>query len=389
MPTPTIIQITPLPDNKILLAEETEITGIPDKGIDKYTPNGKYIVTASSFANNTTMPYMVFNGSDDNYWQCDYKNSPELNIPKKKNYPTYTSDPFNGKSPSTYQGGGEQTNTWTTNVGNVSLLGEWLQIKLPYSIFLYNYTIKTPQFTLNSTFPKRFTVLGSNNGSVWDYVDQQNVKTPVSNTSPSRLYNINTTKAYSYYRLVISEMPNEAKSVIINQWNLNGVTTLTPNPSYKTNESFITLSRWMDVSKWSDVKEGFEDYGYTPSNMIPYTTASQFKSDVIENQVGPMIKVSQDYSTSLLNVDTKYTTIGNNINDITNNNKTGIRDVMMNNQMYDFSGSVLNIDRPYKTVVDAQIEDIDSMISNANTVYILGSITLVTLLIFSVIIGKE
>lgn len=387
MATPNIIQIIPLPDKKVLLDETTEITGIDNKGIDSYTPNGTYKVTASSYASNSTLHYMAFNGSDDNYWQCDYKGSPEPVIPK--NYPTYTTDPFNGKNPSTYQGGGAQTNTWTTTVGTVSLLGEWLQIQLPYSIFLYNYTIKTPQFTDKSTFPKRFTVLGSIDGSVWDYVDQQNVKTSVSNTKPSRLYNINTTKAYSYYRLVISEMPDEAKSVKINQWNLNGVTTLTPNPSYKTNESFITLSRWMDVSKWSDVKEGFEDYGYTPSNMIPYTTSSQFKSDVIKNQVNPMIKVSQDYSTSLLNVDTKYTTIGNNINDITNNNKTGIRDIMMNNQMYDFSGNVLNVDRPYKTVVDAQIEDIDSMISNANTVYILGSITLVTLLIFSVIIGKE
>ena len=387
MATPTIIQITPLPDNKILLAEETEIAGIDNKGFNNYSPNGTYKVTASSYASAETKPFMAFNGSDANYWKCDYKDNTESNV--QKNYPKYIIDPFNGRNPSTYQGGGEQTNTWTTLVGTVSLLGEWLQVQLPYSIFLYNYTIKTPQFTLNSTFPKRFTILGSNDGSVWEYVDQQNVKTPVLNSKPSRVYNINSTKAYSYYRLVISEMPNEAKIVIINQWNLNGVTTLTPNPSYKQNESFITLSRWMDVSKWSDVKEGFEDYGYTPSNMIPYTTASQFKSDVIENQVGPMIKVSQDYSTSLLNVDTKYTTIGNNINDITNNNKTGIRDVMMNNQMYDFSGSVLNVDRPNKTVVDAQIEDIDSMISNANTVYILGSITLVTLLIFSIIIGKE
>jgi len=387
MPNSNIIQITPLPNNKLLLEETTEITGIDNKGIDKYTPNGSYKVTASSYANNTTSPYRAFNGSDANYWQCDYNGTLSSNT--NKQYQKYTTDPFNGKNPSTYQGGGDQKNTWTTQVGTVSLLGEWLQIQLPYSIFLYNYTIKTLNFTVNSTFPKRFAILGSNDGIVWEYIDQQNVKTPVLNSKPSRVYNINSTKAYSYFRLVISEMPNEAKSIAIKQWNLNGVTELTPNPDYKTNESFVTLSRWMDIDKWSSKKEGFEDYGYTPSNMIPYYTPSQLKTDVIENQVKPMIQVSTDYSTSLLNVDTKYKSIGNGINKITNTNKTGIRDIMMNNPIYDFSGNVLNSENKGKAVVDAQIEDIDSMVSNINTVYVLGSITLVTLLIFSVIIGKE
>jgi hypothetical protein len=186
-------------------------------------------------------------------------------------------------------------------------------------------------------------------------------------------------------------MPNAAKNIAIKQWNLNGVTELTPNPDYKTNESFVTLSRWMDIlnSNLTNSKEGFEDYGYTPSNMIPQYTSSQFKSDVINSQVNPMIQISSDYSTSLLNVDTKYTLIGNGITTITNTDQTGIRDIMVNNPMYDFSGNSLNNDDRKKTVVDAQIEDIDSMVKNTNTVYIIGSITLVTLLVFSVVIGRE
>jgi hypothetical protein len=388
MSKPNIIQITPLPNNKVLLAETTLISGIDNKGIIKYTPNGNYIVTASSYASSSTLPYMAFNGSDTNYWQCDY-NGTTYDINKK--YPIYTTDSFNGKNPSTYQGGGAQANTWTTSIGNVSFLGEWLQIQLPYSIFLYNYTIKTPNFTINSTFPTRFAVVGSNDGTTWEYIDQQNVKTPVSNSKPTRVYNINSTKAYSYFRLIISEMPNAAKNIAIKQWNLNGVTELTPNPDYKTNESFVTLSRWMDIlnSNLTNSKEGFEDYGYTPSNMIPQYTSSQFKSDVINSQVNPMIQISSDYSTSLLNVDTKYTLIGNGITTITNTDQTGIRDIMVNNPMYDFSGNSLNNDDRKKTVVDAQIEDIDSMVKNTNTVYIIGSITLVTLLVFSVVIGRE
>ena len=386
MSSPYIIQILPLPNQKLLLAEETQITGIDNKGFNNYTPNGTYKITASSYANARTLPYMAFNGSDANYWQCDYNGSgDDLN----KKYSKYNNDPFNGKNPATYQGGGSQTNTWTTPVGNVSLLGEWLQVKLPYSIFLYNYTIKTPNFTVNSTFPKRFSILGSNDGSIWEYVDQQNVKTPVLNSNPSRIYNINSTKAYSYFRLVISEMPNEAKSIMIKQWNMNGVTTITPNPDYKTNESFITLSRWIDLDRWTSEKEGFEDYGYTPSSSIKYNTDAELKKAVINNQLEPMYRISNDYSISQIYVDANYTSLGDNIKDVTNAKKTGLRDILMKDPIYEFSGKLLDNENRNKTELDAQIEDIDSMISNTNTIYMLGSITVVTLLIFSVIIGKR
>jgi len=386
MSTSNIIQIFPLPNQKVLLAEETQIAGIDNKGIDNYTPNGTYKVTASSYANVNASPYMAFNGSDANYWQCDYNGTSD---DVKKKYPKYNTDPFNGKNPSTYQGGGTQTNTWTTTVGTVSLLGEWLQVQLPYSIFLYSYSIKTPNYTVNSTFPKRFTILGSNDGSLWEYVDQQNVKTPVLNSKPSRVYNINSTKSYSYFRLVISEMPNEAKTIMIKQWNMNGVTTLTPNPDYKTNESFVTLSRWMDVNNWVGTKEGFDDYGYLPSNSNSNTNDTGLKKTIIDNQIDPMILVSKDYSTKLLNVNTNYVELDNKINTIKNSNKNGLRDIMMNDPIYDFSGNVLNNENKSKTVIDAHIEDIDSIINQTNTIYILGSITMVTLLIFSVIIGKQ
>jgi hypothetical protein len=386
MSSPYIIQILPLPNQKLLLAEETQITGIDNKGFNNYSPNGTYKITASSYASATTLPYMAFNGSDNNYWQCDYNGSSD---DFNKKYSKYNTDPFNGKNPATYQGGGSQANTWTTLVGNVSLLGEWLQVKLPYSIFLYNYTIKTPNFTVNSTFPKRFSILGSNDGSMWEYVDQQNVKTPVLNSKPSRVYNINSTKAYSYFRLVISEMPNEARSIMIKQWNMNGVTSITPNPDYKTNESFVTLSRWVDLDRWTSEKEGFQDYGYKPSNSIKYNTGAELKKEVIDNQIGPMERISNDYSISQIYVDTNYISLGNNIKDVTNSDKTGLRDILMRNPMYDFSGNVVDNEKQSKTVVDAQIEDIDSIINQTNTIYILGSITMVTLLIFSVIIGKQ
>ena len=380
-----IIQILPLPDKKLLLAEETEITGISDRNINKYTPNGTYKITASSYGSNNTLPYMAFNGSDTNYWQCDYNGSPdELN----KKYPKYISDSYNGKNPSTYQGGGAQppsTNTWTTLVGSdnmtSTILGEWIQVKLPFSTYLYSYSLKTPVFTEKSTFPKRFTIVGSNDGSTWEYVDQQNVKTPVINSKPMRVYNINTTKPYSYFRLIISEMPDGMKNIMLNQWNLNGTLDITPNPNYKQNESFVTLSRCMDINKCNFLNEGFDDYGYTPSNYITYNNPNELKSEIINRQIIPMTKISKDYSKKLSDIDNNYKKLDKNINDITNNEQKGLRDIMMNNPIYDFSGNRLNIDKPIVTITDGRKEDIDIMINQTNSLYVLGTITAVTLLI--------
>ena len=45
-----VIRILPLPDYKFMNSKSQAITGIDDRGIAKYTPNGTYEITASSNA---------------------------------------------------------------------------------------------------------------------------------------------------------------------------------------------------------------------------------------------------------------------------------------------------------------------------------------------------
>jgi len=45
-----VVRILPLPDDTFMNSKSQVITGIDDKGIAKYTPNGPYEITASSQA---------------------------------------------------------------------------------------------------------------------------------------------------------------------------------------------------------------------------------------------------------------------------------------------------------------------------------------------------
>ena len=246
-----LIQILPLPNGSLLTSNNTTVSGMTNYDIPSYTPNGNYIVTASSSAGDDNAPYKVFNDSITDFWQCDYKDNPGFNA-LKMSYPRYVSDPYNAANPSSYQGGGDPKNTWITKTGTgstkVDLKGEWIQIELPYKIYLYKYSIATPVYsTENSTFPLQFTLVGSNDGNEWAYVDQRNLKPDKlpPKTEPKKVFNINSSEKYSYYRLVINQMHETMTSVRIYQWNLFGVTYTTVNPDTKQ-ETFVNLTRGIE-----------------------------------------------------------------------------------------------------------------------------------------------
>lgn len=226
------IQILPLPENKKLTSNTSIITGVANPTRDEnYTPNGEYKVTASSFANDKTQPYNVFNDSESTFWQCDFSGNSNYNVHTNA-HPKYMQDPYNKGTPSTYQGGGTTTNTWVTTIGEDGkqqsfIKGEWIQVQLPYNVYLFKYSILTPAYTESSTFPVKFTVVGSNDGKVWKFIDYRNTivdEYPPIASHPLKTYNINSNDKYSFFRLIISEMSGKIPYVKLNQWNLWGVT---------------------------------------------------------------------------------------------------------------------------------------------------------------------
>jgi len=550
-----LIQILPLPKGVLLNSNNTQVSGIDSKSIKDYKPNGSYIVSASSTANDNTNPYMVFNGSEQSFWQSDYNNNPSYNF-YKAGYPQYTQDPYNSGKPSSYQGGGTAKNKWITKIGNgdkeSSLSGEWIQVQIPYSIYLYKYSIMTPSYSGNiSTFPLKFTLVGSTDGSSWSYLDQQNITADEmpSENRPFRIYNINAISKFSYFRLIISEMSQGMNIVRLNQLNLFGVTYITVNPDVGT-EKFSLLSDNNLIMERNIRESNFTSYNSTNLDSSPYvshnnneknryepfdtykttnqinsefngqtgyiqtnvgllnqintyntstvptdrtnittlenqkvqaqnavtqaqntvtqaqaaltqaqtllsnasstssdtasltanvqqaqtqvqtataalrqsqtdyktadanltaartklttdeakiptltnqviTNSNNLKAAINDFQISPMIQTASNYSTLLNKIDSTYRDLSNNIGQITNPNQTGLRDQLMANDKYDFSGNLLNYMNEKPTLNDAMLEDTDTLILQQNAVFMLGTIASATLIIFAIMLLRE
>lgn len=265
----TPLQILPIPSPYIYFTDNT--LDVSDPIIDNslnYTHRGIYKVTCSSFASNKTKPYHAFNNISNNYWQCDFKDNP--NFGKTAPPPTYsaayTQNPYTQSisGNSAYQGGGPSTTKWKTIVGQQSdtpILGEWIQIQIPTEIpaYLYSYSILTP--IPNSsilTFPTKFIILGSETGDSWEYVDQQNLQKPydTSNEMP-KVFNLNSTNSYHYYRLIITEMPPNNSIVRITHFGLNIMPTLTINRDAFTNMGEYRSPQYFNLK---DCHRHFVDY---------------------------------------------------------------------------------------------------------------------------------
>lgn len=89
-------------------------------------------------------------------------------------------------------------NGGTANVGGY--VGEFIKLTLPNPITLVAY-----QFSIAATnMPKDWKVLGSNNGSVWMYIDEQ--KSYSSNISTTYTKQVEPTNAFSMYAIVIKKV---------------------------------------------------------------------------------------------------------------------------------------------------------------------------------------
>jgi len=246
MSNKNIIRAIPLPQNGYLTSMETTISGSEQTSMIGYKPYGKYVVKTSSYYSSDTLGLNAFN-DDLSYWECDNMNNPNTK-PGEKKYPKYTQKTYSGISPSSYLGGGNEKNTWITNVGSeeqkVDIRGEWIQLQIPYRLYLTKFSIATPTFSKDNTYPVKFTLVSSNDGENWDYVDQQYINSLdlPSGNSPSRMFDVSSYNNYSYFRFIFTEMPPSMDKVRINVIQLHGTTELNKL------ESFATLNRSLDES---------------------------------------------------------------------------------------------------------------------------------------------
>lgn len=298
-----IIQAIPVED-KILTTMESNISGIDNKSINGYIPNGNYTIKTSSYYSPNTQGFNAFNDDTNTYWECD---NVDNNNTVSKNYSKYIQSPYSGITPSSYLGGGSENNTWSTKVGpsknKTEIPGEWIEIKLPYQIYLTSFSITTPIFSATNSFPKKFTLVSSNDGNSWDYVDQYLINTVdmPSNNSPTKTFSVTSYNKFSYFRLIITQMGDEMSSLKINTIKLNGTPQLNSVP-----ETFSTLQRSIDgftnqYNKQNDyVLEGADLYRPTYSNYInnlepeKHKIKEQKKKDIKSNFFNNINKTAND-----------------------------------------------------------------------------------------------
>jgi len=238
----SFIKVIPIPNNTFTSNFITINNPIKDNIYD-YDHTGTYKIKCSSYSNDYP-PYNAFNQVNNKYWQCGNATGTTF-YSNTCNVTSYSTDPYknvvgnNGYEYSSYQGG--NATKWVTNVGTIGqnkIYGEWIQIQIPKAekLYLHDYSILTPIPKPNSsTFPTKFMVVGSNNETTWEYIDLQNKNNVDTTFQRPITFNVNSTNSYSYYRLIIMEMPLDNSVVRISQWALNFLPYLSMNKEAYSN----------------------------------------------------------------------------------------------------------------------------------------------------------
>jgi hypothetical protein len=140
-------------------------------------------------------------------------------------------------------------------------------------------------------------------------------------------------------------------------------------------------------------KEGFDDHGYQNKDTVykKYGTGIPQGNGLPESvslyQVDPLKQIATDYTNKIKNVDTNYRDITENISKITSISGTGVRDDLSGNYLYDYN-TPFTLNKP-KTTLDGLVSDNRQLEAQENAVYVLGTITAATLVVFAIVLAKE
>ena len=111
--------------------------------------------------------------------------------------------------------------TITNSITGISSInGEWFQIQLPSQKRLYAYEIIPVPSPYQNRAPKKFYILGSNDGSSWKLLDTQTNTVWSTNQTATRFILIDNSSTYFYYRLIINTIGSDQSILSIAEWKL-------------------------------------------------------------------------------------------------------------------------------------------------------------------------
>ena len=185
-----------------------EYTGPHDRPLRKYP---EVAMTAND--NSSTSGYTVTTSSNESSTHAGWKAFNDVN---GTNYTTSFTTSIN-----TFSSG---TAAVSRTTGSDTFNHEWLELTLPKSIYLTEIDIyKRGPDTDNANQPKTGRVYGSNGGGVYDLLFTYSDLTYNGLTTPTKVFNPNTTKQYyKIYRLVITEIFDSTNRVSIGEMDFYG-----------------------------------------------------------------------------------------------------------------------------------------------------------------------
>jgi hypothetical protein len=111
----------------------------------------------------------------------------------------------------------------TVDVTGTSYAGEWLQLQMPSSIILANYSL-TGGSQAATQSPARFWILGSRDGTSWSLVDSRTgVGSWVNYVAQN--FSVSSGQAFTYFRIVVNQLAGYFSvnpQCVIAEWTLNG-----------------------------------------------------------------------------------------------------------------------------------------------------------------------
>ena len=109
-------------------------------------------------------------------------------------------------TPIKYNDAGVYTGTTSTIVDGTNVLGEWMQIQLPYTLYVTTYSVNGNTGgggSWNPYVPKSFYFCGSNDGTNWSRIDNRANITPNANLlNPFTAPIPDPLVGYRYFRLI-------------------------------------------------------------------------------------------------------------------------------------------------------------------------------------------
>lgn len=343
--------------------------------------NGEYKTVASSSIITINSPFKAFDNNPNTFWRCS-------SIGNKSGSETYSQDPYNGYLPSSYVGGGTDTTNFITFADKKQYLGEWIQIKLPYSTYLVEYKI------LSKNFPRKFHLFGSNDGASWSVIDSQTINTNYSNSASSVSFKVKSILKFNHFRLVISQLFSGTVASI-NQLELFGSQDVLSN--LKSLETFSNYNSYNHYNSSYNTKITSQYYSNKLQyNSMAYKPFSKFDvvdtNNIIENftslreplELNDINVAIKDFNDKSNIANTNYGNLVTGINDYLIN-----RNELINTSLYDYSGNVLFINNGKPTMKDGLESDTKEFVMQENNILILGSISLAFLLIGTYVILRN